>query len=111
MVRCILIYVVSVFISSVAQMLLKKSAQKTHSTVIKEYLNPYVISAYAIFLISTMLTVLALKEVPLSTAPAIESLGYVFVAVLGYCVIHERIGRRKLAGILLIIVGICVACI
>ncbi|MBQ9610453.1 MAG: EamA family transporter [Lachnospiraceae bacterium] len=111
MIKCILIYVCSVFISSVAQILLKKSTQKSHESVIKEYLNPYVITAYAIFLVSTILTVFALRKVPLSMAPVIESLGYVFVAVLGYFAVHERLEKQKIIGIVFILIGICVSCI
>ena len=111
MIRCVLIYVCSVFISAVAQILLKKSAQQSHESVIKEYINPYVIIAYAIFLISTILTVIALRKVPLSMAPVIESLGYIFVAVMGYLTVGERFEKQKVIGIILIITGICVSCI
>ncbi len=36
----------AVLLSSVSQMLLKKSAGKEHKSVIFEYLNPWVISGY-----------------------------------------------------------------
>lgn len=111
MIRSVLIYVSSVFISSIAQILLKKSAQQSQTSIIKEYINPYVIIAYVIFLISTILTVIALKKVPLSMAPVIESLGYIFVAVLGYFTVGEKIEKQKIVGIILIIIGICVSCI
>ena len=111
MIKYILIYVCSVFISSIAQVLLKKSTQKSHESVIKEYINPYVITAYVIFLASTLLTVVALKKVPLSMAPVIESLGYIFVAILGYFTVNEKIEKNKALGIILIIIGIGVSCI
>ena len=111
MIKYILIYVVSVFISSIAQILLKKSAQNEHSSLVGEYLNVYVITAYFIFLISTVLTIIALKQVPLSMAPVIEALSYIFVSVMGYYAVHEKIGKKKALGICLIIVGMCVSCI
>jgi len=52
----ILLYLSSVFISAVAQVLLKKSASRTYDSPIKEYLNPYVIVGYTTFFASTVLT-------------------------------------------------------
>ena len=44
---CILLF--SVFISSVSQILLKKAADRTYESSLKEYLNPLVIGAYGMF--------------------------------------------------------------
>ena len=55
-----------------------------------------------------ILTMLALKKVPLSMQPILESTGYIFVAVMGYIFLKETLSRRKLAGIALIRVGIIV---
>lgn len=101
---CVLL--LSVFISSVSQIMLKIAANKTYENRIFEYLNPLVIGAYGLFFTSTILTMLALKKVPLSMSPILESTGYIFVSVMGYAVLKERISRRKFAGILLILTGI-----
>ena len=69
---CILLF--SVFISSVSQILLKKAANRTYESPLKEYLNPLVIGAYGMFFCSVILTMLALKYVPLSTDPGIHRL-------------------------------------
>ena len=45
----VFIYIFSVFISSVSQILLKTSANKKYESRIREYLNPRVIIAYGIF--------------------------------------------------------------
>ncbi|MDO4272815.1 MAG: EamA family transporter [Eubacteriales bacterium] len=103
---CILL--VSVFISSVSQILLKKAANRKYTSPLKEYLNPLVIGAYAMFFGSVILTMLALRYVPLSMSPILESTGYIFVSVLGYFFLKERFSRRKLLGIALILVGIAV---
>ena len=103
---CILLF--SVFISSVSQILLKKAANRTYESPLKEYLNPLVIGAYGMFFCSVILTMLALKYVPLSMSPILESTGYIFVAVMGYIFLKETLSRRKLAGIALILVGIIV---
>lgn len=61
-----ILFLVSVFISSISQIILKKSAEVKYASVIREYLNPMVITAYTIFLASTLLTTFAYKGVPLS---------------------------------------------
>lgn len=103
---CVLL--ISVFISSVSQILLKKAANRKYESPVREYLNPLVIGAYAMFFSSVILTMLALKTVPLSMSPILESTGYIFVSVLGYFFLKERFSRRKLAGIALILVGIAI---
>lgn len=103
---CLLLF--SVFISSVSQILLKKAADKTYKDHIREYINPLVIFAYGMFFCSVILTMLALRSIPLSMQPILESAGYIFVTVMGYFFLKERIGKKKLAGIGLILLGILI---
>ena len=98
---CLLL--LSVFISSVSQIILKKAADKTYESTLKEYMNPMVIGAYGLFFCSVILTMLALKHVPLSMSPILESTGYIFVSVMGYIFLKERFSRRKLMGFALIL--------
>ena len=103
---CLLL--LSVFISSVYQIILKKAADKTYESTLKEYMNPMVIGAYGLFFCSVILTMLALKHVPLSMSPILESTGYIFVSVMGYIFLKERFSRRKLMGFALILAGIVI---
>ena len=54
-----LIYVVGVFVASMAQIVLKKSAKKEHTNLIKEYLNLNVILGYGMLFGSTFITIYA----------------------------------------------------
>lgn len=103
---CVLLF--SVFISSVSQILLKKAANRTYETPLKEYLNPLVVGAYGLFFCSVILTMLALKHVPLSMSPILESTGYIFVSVMGYIFLKEKFTRRKLCGFALILAGVII---
>lgn len=103
---CVLL--VSVLISAVSQIILKKAANKTYKNTIAEYLNPMVIGAYGMFFLSTLLTMFALKVVPLSLSPILESTSYLYVTVMGYFLLKERFTKRKLLGMGLILVGIIV---
>ncbi|MCD7946247.1 MAG: EamA family transporter [Clostridiales bacterium] len=100
------LYLLSILISVVSQLLLKISANKTYSSPIREYLNPYVIVAYGFFFLATILTMLALKYVPLSSAPVLESLSYILISILGYFVLKEKFNRKKLVGMAVILVGV-----
>ena len=45
---CVLL--VSVFVSAISQVMLKKAAQREYESTVKEYMNPLVIFAYVLFL-------------------------------------------------------------
>lgn len=102
------IFVLGVFVSSVAQIILKKSAQKKYPNKIREYLNVRVIVGYAIFFAATLCAVYAYKVIPLSYGPILESTGYIFVAVLSRLFIKEKITMQKILGITVIIIGIII---
>lgn len=101
-----LILLSSVFISSVSQILLKKSAEIKYSSKIREYLNPYVIGGYLLFFGCTIISMYALKVVPLSMAPVLESCGYIFVAIMSFFFLKEKFTKRQLLGTVLIMFGV-----
>ena len=107
--KYIVIFLFSVFISAVSQILLKKSANVQYENKLREYLNVRVIVAYGIFFLSSLITVFAYKGVPLSLGPILEATGYIWVALLGKACLNERLGKRKIIGLLLIILGVLVA--
>lgn len=104
----ILIFLCSVFISSISQILLKSSADRQYDNAVKEYLNPKVIIAYGMFFATTFVTILAYKYMPLSMGGILEASGYIFVSLLSYFFLHEKVGKRKLIGLLIIFIGIMV---
>lgn len=103
----IIIFLCSVFISSVSQIILKKSADVEYKNVIQEYMNIKVVVAYSMFFASTVLTMYAYKGVPLSFGVLLEASGYIYIPVLSYLFLGEKITRLKVVGALLIILGIC----
>ena len=58
------------------------------------------------FFVSTILTMLALKYVPLSMQPILESTSYIYISVMGYFLLKERFSRKKILGLGLILLGI-----
>lgn len=104
----ILCMFLSVMVASVSQILLKKSAMKEYSSVIREYLNILVILGYGMMMCSMVLTVIAYSGMEFKNGPIIESLGNVIVLILSYFVFKEKISIRKIVGIACIILGIIV---
>ncbi len=103
-----LILLASVLVSAISQVMLKLSANREHGNAVQEYMNPLVIGAYALFVLSTLMTVYAYKEVPLSLGPVLEATSYLYVTAFGALIFHERITKEKLLALALIIGGICV---
>lgn len=100
------LFLVSVMISSISQILLKKNASEVFDKRLKEYLNPKALFAYFLFFSSTLLTVFAYRGVNLSTGPLIESTGYIYIMILSWRFLNERITKRKAIGNIMIIAGI-----
>lgn len=102
------LYLFSVLVASLSQVILKKSAMIHYDTHLKEYLNHYVMVAYFFFFGSSLLTTLAYKGVPLTLGPVLESTGYIYVGILSMLILKERLSLRKIIGNVLIVGGILV---
>ena len=106
--KYVFLLILAVLVSSISQIILKKSASKTYKSIIKEYLNLYVITGYGLMVLSTVLVVLGLKGVPYKNEPIIESLGYLFVMILSNRLLRQKITKKNVLGNVLILVGIAV---
>lgn len=106
--RYILILVISVLIASFSQILLKKSAGKSYSSLIKEYLNSYVIVGYGMMFLSMFMTIIAYSGMEFTNVQIIEATGYVMVLFLSFFFFREKITFRKLLGMCFIFAGIAV---
>ena len=58
--------------------------------------------------VSTILTIIAFKELDYKNGPIIESLGYIFILFLGKIFLQEKINKKKIIGNALILSGIIV---
>lgn len=100
------IYILGIIISSFAQILLKKSANIERNSKIEEYLNIRTILAYTIFFGATLCSVFAYKYIPLSFGPILGTTEYIFIAILSYFFLKEKINKRKLLGLIIIVIGV-----
>lgn len=98
----------AVVISASSQMLLKQGASKKYDSVVREYLNPWVISGYALMILSTLCIIYAYRGVAYKNGAIIESLGYILIMLLSRLLFQEKITKKKLAGNLIILTGVLV---
>lgn len=102
------ILIFSVFISAFSQVLLKKSALKSYDSFIREYVNIYVVPAYAIYFLAVFFDLIALRKVPVSFVPVAEASSYIFVLLFGRIFFRESFSKRKVLAMGLILAGIIV---
>lgn len=104
------IALVVVLLTGLSQMLLKIGSQigKTKAQFLSAYLNPFTIGAYGIFLVITVLSVIALKEIPLKFFYVLMSLNFIIVIGLSWIIFKEKIGKNKIVALILIVSGIIV---
>ncbi len=100
-----LIYLLAVFVASFSQILLKKAAMNQYPNRIREYLNVFVILGYGMMFVSMFLAIVAYKGIEYKNGMIIDSLGNVLVLIFSYLFFKEKIGPRKIIGILLILCG------
>lgn len=101
--------VIGIFLSACSQLLLKKIADKKHKSLMRTMLNWRVITAYTIFFSSLFINITAMsKGVNLKDMPILESLGYLFVPLMSFFVLKERITKWTLISMMLIMSGIII---
>lgn len=106
--KYIIILLISIFIASCSQIILKRSANKKYDKLIYEYMNIKVIIGYSLMVLSTIITIISLKGLQYKYVPVMESFGYIFVLILSYIFLNEKITLRKIVGNIIIIIGIVI---
>lgn len=100
----------AVFLTGICQVLLKYGARngKRGKAILSPYLNYATISAYGILLLVTVISVIALREIPLKIFYALTALGYVVVTGLSWQVLKEEVTDTKFLALLLIVSGVII---
>ena len=98
----------SLILSSLSQVLLKKSSGETRKRLIFEYLNVKVCVAYSVIFVCAILTVYALKGMDYKYVTAIESLSYILIMLFSRLFLKEKITLRKMIGNCVIVLGVLI---
>ena len=101
-----LLVILSVSLGVVSQMLLKKSAQTDYAIWWREYLNGWVVSGYALMVVSLLINLFAIHlGVLAQEVSIIESLSYLLIPLAAWLIYKEPITKRRLVAILIIMLG------
>jgi len=105
---------VSIALGAVAQFLIKLGSDRlvtsgsTWRTLASLFTNPQIIAGLAVFGASFLVWVFVVRNLPLSIAYPMVSLGYVIVFLLSAVYLREPVSLQKVAGIALIIAGVII---
>ena len=105
---CVGIMFFSAFLAAFAQMLLKKSADETHHSLLNNYLNIKVLSGYAVFFMTMLMNVYAFTAVPYKYGAVINASSYTFALFLSHIIFKDKFTWRAVCGNMLIVFGIAV---
>ena len=103
MVKYVLIALFSGIFSAFSQVLLKKSSNTEHETGLREYLNLYVISGYALVVACMVLMIFSYRGLPFKYGVVIESLVYFYVMILDKIFFNEEITSKKVINAIRVI--------
>jgi uncharacterized membrane protein len=96
-------------LGAAAQILMKTGANHLpHPGLIAMITNVPLMAGYCLYGISTLLLVLALRDGELSLLWPVIALTYVWVTVLSFLIFHDRLNPFKVAGIVIIVIGVTV---
>jgi drug/metabolite transporter (DMT)-like permease len=104
----VLIFIAGAFITAVSQTMLKVSANREHAKRAGEYLNPLVLGSYALFVLVLVMNIIGYRWIEYKYGSIINCLSYVFIMLLGFGFLKERVTWQKIVGNLIIILGIVV---
>lgn len=94
------------FFTAISQILLKQSADKKYRHPIFEYLNWRVIISYGIFAGVLLVNTYAYTKVDMKYGAVIDTFSYVFVMILSYFILKEKMTKRRLMGNFIIMTGV-----
>ena len=93
------------FLASCASFILKKSTSDGLS-IKSLILNPYFYLGGGLYVLSALLNLYLLKQLPYSIVVPLGSLTYIWTLGISYRFLGERVTRQKLLGIVLILIGV-----
>jgi multidrug transporter EmrE-like cation transporter len=94
-------------LGSAAQVLMKTGTHSVQpSNLLQVFTNVPLLGGYALYAMSTLLLVIALRYGELSILYPVISLTYVWVSILSVLIFNERMGLLKICGLTLIVAGV-----
>ena len=104
----IILFELTILISALLQVPLKKAALNPKYTGLKTYLNPLVLTVYFCFFLITFATTYLYQYVDLAFSTLLYKTEYIFVTLIGVLILKEKLSVKKIIGIALIIAGVVI---
>lgn len=102
------ILLIMTILGSVASLFLKKASGSDGILAIIKNINLYI--GACIYLVSAMLNIIVLRYLDYSVVLPLTSLTYIWTMILSYMILKERFTKRKVVGVVLILIGaVCVS--
>lgn len=98
----------SVIIAALSQILLKIAANKKYGSFIRKFLNITVICAYGMMFMSSLSSMLALRELELNLMPVFQATSFFWIMILSKLILKEKISKNNIISICIIFLGIIV---
>lgn len=106
----------SVFLTSVAQICLKKTMQciEDQHSIFSNFIsfclslciNKWFILGMLLYIGSLVLWLIVLKKLEVSQAYPLSAMGFIFTSTFAFFFLHETVSSAKIIGLMLIVVGI-----
>ena len=99
---------VMTLLGSVASLFLKRASGEAGIIAMIKNINLYV--GGFLYLLSAVINIWVLKWLDYSVVLPLTSLTYIWTMILAYLILKEKITKRKIAGVILILIGaVCVS--
>ena len=98
---------------TLGQLSLKKGVSLSHlepnfSSIIKTIFNPYVLLGFLLYGASSIAWLFVLLKIPLSIAYPARALTFIIIVLASYLFLEEPLTMQKIAGTILILIGVFV---
>ena len=82
-----------------------KKAADSGTSILNILLSPYLYVGGILYVIGAVLNIIALKGLDYTVVLPITAITYVWTLVISYFILKEKLSHKKIAGVILIIVG------
>ena len=100
--------IVSLLLSALSQVLLKKSSGEKKKSFIEEYLNVKVITAYIIYFVVALIVIYAYTGIEYRVGAALSALSYLVLMSCGRIFFKEKLTLRRIIGNCVIVLGVII---
>ena len=107
---CYALAILASFLTALSQIHLKTQANTTGGKGFwAKFLNLRVIASYGLLFLTLAINQVAYRHIPLAVMPCITATSFIWVFVLGILVLKEKVSRRRLLGVAIIIAGVIIS--